>query len=310
MGNNPPFKYLGLLLNSPQSEGFSPSTHNHTTRHHLLHCFIRFLNHSHEGTSTEGEEKEKKTFIMASHNNAGQEEPTVEIPTSDSGSEEQQEHETMMVEEDERSRTRYRGNSKPMREILTAPLDIRISDADVEKLKIGFSSWSMEDKWDLLVEDPDDEGGISIHIIRNWLRNEMYILHIAPKPSSTEEEAGGGSEGGSAKVRGITWEGDMEGTQCGAEQALKEAVILCRGWLDCEFEGLPQYPWSVFWDPSAYKKRGEPDAQPDAQRAVGSDGAGSTDAGSTEGDKQRPKVNKSLQLHVMSLGPRYWNELE
>lgn len=29
---------------------------------------------------------------------------------------------------------------------------------------------------------------------------------------------------------------------------------MSRCWLHCEFETLPNYPSSVLWDPSAYKK--------------------------------------------------------
>ncbi|OTB12316.1 hypothetical protein K445DRAFT_321304 [Daldinia sp. EC12] len=179
---------------------------------------------------------------MLSHNNPEREEPTKEVPTTDSESE---------VDEEEEMRkwlsTAYEDSSKaPMKKPLTAPLDVPISDSDLEKIKAGCKSKSMDDKWNLLVENPDEKGGISLHIIRSWLDEPCYILHIAPKSSS--------EDGGSAKVRGITWEGNKAGLQCDAEQAKKEAVILCRGHLRCEFEALPQYPSSAFWDRNAYKK--------------------------------------------------------
>ena len=104
-----------------------------------------------------------------------------------------------------------RGSKKPMKEPLTAPWSLPISDTDVEKLKVGFKSRSMDDKWDLLVEDPDENGNISLHIIRNWLQEECYILRIVPKPNN--------DNGGSAKIQSITWEGNKVGLQCGAEQA-------------------------------------------------------------------------------------------
>lgn len=234
---------------------------------------------------------------MASHNNAERQEPTAELPTTDSESEVEEDAISDVDEEEMKqwlSTVYKRGSKKPMKERLTAPLDVSISDADVEKLKVGFKSQSMDDKWDLLVEDPDENGGISIHIIRNWLQEECYILHIAPKPSTDDD-----GRSSTAKIQGITWEGNKNNLQCGAEQAQKEAVMLCRGWLDCEFEGLPQYPSSVFWDPSAYKKLGEPDVQPGSSNV----------ASSTGGDEEAPReVDKSLRLHVMSLGGRYWNE--
>ncbi|KAL6410907.1 hypothetical protein AUP68_07339 [Ilyonectria robusta] len=192
------------------------------------------------------------------HSIAEQEEPTIDLPTTDSESDvEEDAHNDVEedalsdVDEEELWRkwlsTAYeRGSKKPMKEPLTAPLDVPISDADVEKLKVGVKSRSMDDKWDILVEDLDENGGISIHIIRHWVQEECYILHIVPTPSN--------GDGGNAKVQGITWEGNKAGLQCDAEQAKKEAVMLCRGHLHCEFEALPQYPSSAFWDSSAYKR--------------------------------------------------------
>src|SRR6187402_2274583 len=105
----------------------------------------------------------------------------------------------------------------------------------------------MDDKWDVLNEDPDKDGNISIHILRSWLQEDCYILHIVPKPNSD-------NDGGSAKIQSITWEGNKGGLQCDVEQAKKEAVIVSRMILKCEFETLPDYPSSVLWQSSAYKK--------------------------------------------------------
>jgi hypothetical protein len=96
----------------------------------------------------------------------------------------------------------------------------------------------MDDKWDMLIEDPDENGNISLHILRSWLQEECYILHIVPKLSD--------DNGGSAKIQSITWEGNKAGLQCDVEQAKKEAVILSRGHLYSEFETLPHYPSSCF----------------------------------------------------------------
>src|SRR5690348_7931444 len=91
------------------------------------------------------------------------------------------------VEEEEMkkwlSTTYERGSKKPMKEPLTAPWGLSISDADVKKLKAGFKSRSMDDKWDMLVEDPDENGHITLHILRSWLQEECYMLHIVPKPN-------------------------------------------------------------------------------------------------------------------------------
>ena len=96
------------------------------------------------------------------------------------------------------------------------------------------------------IEDPDEYDNIYVHIIRNWLQEECYILHIVPKGSN--------DDGWSAKIQSITWEGNKAGLQCDAEQAKKEAVILSRILVHCEFETLPCYPSSMLWDSKSYKK--------------------------------------------------------
>jgi hypothetical protein len=188
---------------------------------------------------------------MTSHHKAEQEdeESEVEIPTdsesdSDSGTE--------MTEEEVKkwlANTYERGSRKPMKEPLTAPLNIPISHTDVEKIKVGSRSQSMDDKWDLLVEDPDEDGNLSLHIIRNWLQEECYVLHVVPKlnSASTDDE-------GTAKIERITWEGNKGGLQCDAEQAKMEAVILCRMRLGCEFEALPDYDIENLENTKVYRK--------------------------------------------------------
>lgn len=253
---------------------------------------------------------------MASHNNAEQEDSAADLPTTDS--EPGSDAEASEIDEEELNEwmsATYKPiyySKKPMKIPLTAPWDLSISDADVEKLRVGFKSHSMDDKWDLLVEDPDkNNGGFSVHIIRNWLAMDCYVLHITPRASGAdeekkekrEEEGGGSGETAAAKISGITWEGDKNGLQCSAEQARKEAVMLCRGWLGCEFEALPQYPSSVFWDPKGYKKLGKPEGQ------AGSSNGDSSAAGEAE-EEAKKEVDPSLRLHVMSLGGRYWNEIQ
>ncbi|KAF7538391.1 hypothetical protein G7054_g2965 [Neopestalotiopsis clavispora] len=134
----------------------------------------------------------------------------------------------------------------PMKMPLTAPWDLPISDADMEKLETGFKAQCMEDKWDFLIEKPDKSGNMSLHIIRNWLKWDFWVLHIVPKSS--------GNDGKSAIIQSITWEGKKPMGRCDAEHAKKEAVIMCRGWLGCEFETLPEYPSGVVFDHDAHTK--------------------------------------------------------
>ncbi|ROW14395.1 hypothetical protein VPNG_03975 [Cytospora leucostoma] len=200
-----------------------------------------------------GLDSSKRAYRMTSHSNAGQESPTTSsttsIPTIDSNSDMEEDANNEMTEEEiERwyARAYDRGSAKPMKEPLTAPWGLPISDADVEKLKVGFRSRDMEDRWDILIEDPDEKGNVSIHILRSWLQEDCYILHIVPKPSN--------EDGGTAKIESITWEGNKGGLQCNTEQAKKEAVILSRNLLHAEFEKLPHYPSSEFYDRRGYKK--------------------------------------------------------
>ncbi|KAL1851731.1 hypothetical protein Daus18300_012416 [Diaporthe australafricana] len=177
---------------------------------------------------------------MTSHSIAEQEDPLNGLPPTDDESD----FEGDMTEEEIKmwcSTTYDRGSRfrKPMKEPLTAPWGLPISNADMEKIKVGFKSRSMDDKYDLKVEDPDENGNVSLHIIRNWLQEECYILHFVP-----------GS--GSAEIHSITWEGNKSGLQCDAEQAKKQAIILARIFLHCDFEALPHHPSSVMWQ--GYKK--------------------------------------------------------
>jgi hypothetical protein len=139
------------------------------------------------------------------------------------------------VEEDEEFWNRWRSNTyertlvKPMKKPLTAPLDLTVSDSDVEKLRAGFRPRSLDDKYAWLIED--ENGNISIHIIRHFVREEEYILHIAPKSIN--------GNSASAKIHSITWEGDMVGIHDDVEQAKKRVVILARVILKCDFENAP-----------------------------------------------------------------------
>lgn len=145
-------------------------------------------------------------------------------------------------------RNRYRMH--PMKEALTAPWDVPVSAADVERLKAGFRSRSMDDKWDLLVEDPDDKGGWSLHIIRNGMYDTCFVLHLVPsqQPTGGDGDGEGATGGGGAKIMGFTWDGKYSNLQVPEEQAKKDAIMLCRGNLGCEFEALPQYSIeNEFW---------------------------------------------------------------
>jgi len=111
----------------------------------------------------------------------------------------------------------------------TASWDHSISDADFSKLKAGFEALDMEDKWEIKADDPDKNGIIFIHISRSWTEIDQYILAVKP------------SDGGGGKIISITWEQDKGKIHVGEERGKKEAVIVCRMIVKCEFETLPLY---------------------------------------------------------------------
>jgi hypothetical protein len=119
---------------------------------------------------------------------------------------------------------------KPMEKTLTAPWDLAVSDSDLEKLRAGFRPRNLDDKYGWLIED--DNGNISIHVIRHFVHVEEYILHIAPKPSN--------GNGASAKIYSITWNGDLVGLKDDVEKAKETVVVLARAILKCDFENVPR----------------------------------------------------------------------
>jgi hypothetical protein len=111
-----------------------------------------------------------------------------------------------------------------------------VSAADVRRLKKGFRSADMSLKWDMLVEDPDKDGGISVLLIHNWARQIFFVLHLlAPT------EPGGGTS-----TRAVTYDPDCRLFMTDAELCKQQVVMLCRRRLHCEFEALPDYPVSIF----------------------------------------------------------------
>ncbi|KAK6083235.1 hypothetical protein SCUP515_01977 [Seiridium cupressi] len=109
---------------------------------------------------------------MTSHSNAKQGETTTGFPTTESEVDVEEDAHGDVDEEEMKkwlSTTYERGSKKPMKAPLTAPWGLPISDAGVEKLKVGFKSRDMDDKWDMLIEDPDENGNMSLHILRSWL---------------------------------------------------------------------------------------------------------------------------------------------
>ncbi len=146
-------------------------------------------------------------------------------------------HINVEEEEDEEFWNRWRSNTyecklvKPMKKRLTALWDLPISDFDVEKLKAGFRPRNLDDKYAWLIGDEDESGDITIHVIRYFVQEEIYILHIDRKSNN--------NNGAIAKIHSITWEGNVNGIQKDVEQAKQNVVLLARVILKCDFEAHP-----------------------------------------------------------------------
>jgi len=141
----------------------------------------------------------------------------------------------------------------------TAPWDLSISASDFEKLKAGFTPRDMNDRWEITTSvadsDPDHNSGsnskIFVYFARSWTGEKHYILSLLP-PSDTD-----GS--GRAKVEAITWEQEKGTDHISEEQGKKEAVLVSREMLGCEFEELPFYDIEIFWNhPGVNSKQNAP----------------------------------------------------
>jgi hypothetical protein len=116
-----------------------------------------------------------------------------------------------------------------------ASWDLSISDTDFNKLKTGFEASDMNQRWEITAKEPDENGIIPIHISRSWTDEDQYIL--AAKPSDS----------GGAEIISITWEQKKGEIHVDEERGKKEAVVICRMVLHCDFEALPLYDRKILW---------------------------------------------------------------
>ncbi|KAF2220027.1 hypothetical protein BDZ85DRAFT_321980 [Elsinoe ampelina] len=124
----------------------------------------------------------------------------------------------------------------PMVNPATATWNLPISEADLTKMKAGYESHQMEDKWDIRVQDPDPDGGVTFRISRSWEGIEHYLLHTVPN-----------EDGAGHKIESITWSQNIEHVRLSEEQAKIDAIILCRGLLDCVFLDVPYLDSSLMY---------------------------------------------------------------
>ncbi|PNS15034.1 hypothetical protein CAC42_2263 [Sphaceloma murrayae] len=107
---------------------------------------------------------------------------------------------------------------------------LNINDSDFEKLKSGYWSAIMNQRWDICAGLTDQNGRIPIIISRSRSGIEHYILHITPRDGH-----------GGPKVQAITRAQTMGTDRVAEEQAKMETVMMCRAYPGCRFIELPKY---------------------------------------------------------------------
>jgi len=123
-----------------------------------------------------------------------------------------------------------------MEDPATALWGLRISDADFEKLSAGFEPQDMDDRWKFAGTDLDENGKISVHMIRSCTV-EYYVLVLKPSDSNN-----------SAKIEAFTWERNRNECYTDEERAKKQIVVLCRNILGCNLDEFPDFDASSLWD--------------------------------------------------------------
>ncbi|EPE28478.1 hypothetical protein GLAREA_09599 [Glarea lozoyensis ATCC 20868] len=119
-----------------------------------------------------------------------------------------------------------------MQKPATAPWNLPLSTSDLQKLKAGFIPEDQDDKWYFYTSPTATEQLITVHIVRNMMNVEMFVLEVTASESS-------GGDIISAEIKSITWETSRG---CLSEEEAKyEAVMLVRVVLRCEVDALPAY---------------------------------------------------------------------
>ncbi|KAJ1323500.1 hypothetical protein MN608_10744 [Microdochium nivale] len=161
---------------------------------------------------------------------------------------------------------------------------VPLSAADFARLKAGLQARGMDDRWEFSAyPDDDDSDGddgtrhpgerLAVHIVRSWLNQEIYRLHIVgPDPgghaptlnhgtSAAAAAVGGGGDDGcssgssssnatGARIRAITWDRRLDEPQheIFAREAKIVTAMLVRNALGCTLEAAPHVNCPDGWD--------------------------------------------------------------
>jgi hypothetical protein len=95
----------------------------------------------------------------------------------------------------------------------------------------GFQPKDMDDKWAVIVDDPDAQGNTVVRVIRSWLSEEFFTLTIeAGNFGNTEVEEW-------AKIVDISWTPNFFQSRVIDEaEAKRWAKSMLKGCMGCEFK--------------------------------------------------------------------------
>ncbi|KAI8228764.1 hypothetical protein K4K54_001984 [Colletotrichum sp. SAR 10_86] len=128
----------------------------------------------------------------------------------------------------------------PMPQPASAPWGLIISDADLEKLKVGLEPLDQDDKWRYKATYDEENDTVTIHIIRVGMGHELYSIVIKA------DNHGNGDENNTIET--ICWSQDQGGNPISEALAKKHVVILSRCNLECDFEAAPDYDSEDFYN--------------------------------------------------------------
>lgn len=106
---------------------------------------------------------------------------------------------------------------------LTAHWGVRISSADLNRLRKGFAPQSMDDKW-VCSADNSEPGGTTttVHLSRSWTGREQFTLKVK------SDERG-------AEITDIIWNRGKSEDPVEEKEAKEQATNLCRNLMGCEW---------------------------------------------------------------------------
>lgn len=186
----------------------------------------------------------------------------------------------------------------PVDNPISAAWDLRISQADVDRLRAGFNAEDTNEKWLVtsetvlrthIVGRPNrmaqagpfpgvhvSPGLMVVRISQNSTGKEVFTLGVRPITGGSGERVTSSSaasgQGGGGIIEAITWNSRPQPTRAVSEhQAKIDITILCRSILRCDLEAQPDYNHDMLFKslPDDDNSRGGGDEDGDENNRTG-----------------------------------------